>query len=433
MHRALLRSTFVASDCPNPSFTDLYMEDAEIGIPLLVKRGKPWNLKGTFAPSLAGLTGVLLVLLSVFTVYSDDANDKHVDQYYSYLTDVYVMIFLGFGALMTFLRRYSYSAIAFNFVASCLVILEAILGVGVAQQGFGVIKIDLPLLINAAFCAGAAMITFGALIGKISPTQIIWLLALEVPIYAANAHLVADYFGVLDVGGSITIHAFGCFFGVAASYMLTPPPGGGSSHPKNSASYTSDMTAMLGTLFLFIYWPSFNGALASAPDESAQPQVYCIMNTVLALLGACLAAFTTSAALEGKLDMVHIQNATLAGGVAIGSSANLRIPPAAALAVGIAAGVLSTVGYIRATPYLERRFGLTDTCGVFNLHGCPGVLGGLASALFAAVCFTENELLIEHGKKQPLYQLLGLGIALAAAIGGGVLSGYAVWVCCRPC
>ena len=38
----------------------------------------------------------------------------------------------------------------------------------------------------------------------------------------------------------------------------------------------------------------------------------------------------------------------------------------------------------------------------------------------------KMKLLIEHGKKQPLYQLLGLGIALAAAIGGGVLSGYAV-------
>lgn len=56
------------------------------------------------------------------------------------------------------------------------------------------------------------------------------------------------------------------------------------------------------------------------------------MNTVVALLGACLAAFCASAAVGGKLDMVHIQNATLAGGVAIGSSADLSMPPAVALA-----------------------------------------------------------------------------------------------------
>ena len=93
---------------------------------------------------------------------------------------------------------------------------------------------------------------------------------------------------------------------------------------------------MLGTLFLFIYWPSFNGALASAPTaaKGTSPQAFCVMNTVLALLGACLAAFAASAAAGDKLDMVHIQNATLAGGVAIGSSANLLMPPAAALAGG---------------------------------------------------------------------------------------------------
>ena len=62
----------------------------------------------------------------------------------------------------------------------------------------------------------------------------------------------------------MSIHAFGAYFGLAASLMLSPQ-GSGSSHPKNGASYTSDMTAMIGTLFLFIFWPSFNGALASNP------------------------------------------------------------------------------------------------------------------------------------------------------------------------
>ena len=35
---------------------------------------------------------------------------------------------------------------------------------------------------------------------------------------------------------------------------------------------------------------------------------------------------------------VHIQNATLAGGVAIGSAANMMVGPGGALAVGITAG-----------------------------------------------------------------------------------------------
>jgi hypothetical protein len=75
--------------------------------------------------------------------------------------------------------------------------------------------------------------------------------------------------------------------------------------------------------------PSFNGALA----EGAQG--LCVMNTVVALLGACLAGFSASSLFGNQLNMVHIQNATLAGGVAIGSSANLRMPPAASLAGGL--------------------------------------------------------------------------------------------------
>lgn len=44
--------------------------------------------------------------------------------------------------------------------------------------------------------------------------------------------------------------------------------------------------------------------------------------------------------------MVDIQNATLAGGVAVGSSADLVIGPPFALLIGLAAGIVSTMGYV---------------------------------------------------------------------------------------
>ena len=79
--------------------------------------------------------------------------------------------------------------------------------------------------------------------------------ALQVPLYAVNQHLVVDKLKALDVGGSITIHAFGAYYGLAASMVLSIT-GSGVEHHKNGASYTSDMTAMIGTIFLWLFWVS---------------------------------------------------------------------------------------------------------------------------------------------------------------------------------
>lgn len=66
--------------------------------------------------------------------------------------------------------------------------------------------------LSTLFCS------FGALLGKVTPTQIMWLLVLQVPLYTLNASLAAA-FGALDVGGSITIHAFGAYYGLAATLV----------------------------------------------------------------------------------------------------------------------------------------------------------------------------------------------------------------------
>lgn len=47
---------------------------------------------------------------------------------------VAIMIFVGFGFLMTFLKHYSYSALGLNFFCSCIVMLEALLVIGAVQQ-----------------------------------------------------------------------------------------------------------------------------------------------------------------------------------------------------------------------------------------------------------------------------------------------------------
>lgn len=400
--------------------------------PLLGDGGDKWNLRSTFATSSSILVGVLLVLLSLFGTYEKGPHaSETVVQYYMYYIHVAIMVFVGFGFLMTFLRRYSYSAVGLNFYLSCLCMLEYIVLGGAFQQGLlsgktSSIILNLPLMIDSAFCAAAAMITFGALIGKVAPAQILWVLALEVPVYVLNVWLAVDVLGCLDMGGSVTIHAFGAYYGLGAALAVSTP-GAGSSHPKNGASYYSDITAMIGTIFLWIFWPSFNGALASSPVHGLEDQqFYCVVNTVVSLTGACLVAFTVSSLVENKLNMVHVQNATLAGGVAIGSSANFAMSPGAALLVGLAAGALSTLGYCFIMPALEKAIKLQDTCGVHNLHGMPGLFGGLVAAAVSVFTASDNKALLPLGTATWWHQVFAVCTTLIIALGAGSFAGWIV-------
>lgn len=65
------------------------------------------------------------------------------------------------------------------------------------------------------------------------------------------------------------------------------------------------------------------------------------------IYSATVTAFVVSAFVskDNKLDMVHIQNSTLAGGVAVGSVCNLMIGPYGAIIIGMFAGTLSVIGY----------------------------------------------------------------------------------------
>jgi len=252
----------------------------------------------------------------------------------------------------------------------------------------------------------------------------------------------------VDMGGSIFVHTFGAYFGLALSRTLTKTSA--KENKLNGSSPTSDMFAMIGTLFLWMFWPSFNGALALT---SQQHRV--IINTVIAISGSCVAAFFADCLMRpsNKFDMVSIQNATLAGGVAVGSSSDLVIQPWGALLIGIIAGCVSVTGYVHIQPFLSRTIGLDDTCGVHNLHGIPGIIGGIGGAISAATATddaygqnigfvfparapeypTEAQLAAglaagegRSAGEQAQYQLAALISTIVFAILGGIITGFIV-------
>jgi ammonium transporter Rh len=66
------------------------------------------------------------------------------------------------------------------------------------------------------------------------------------------------------------------------------------------------------------------------------------------------------------------------------------IEPWGAIVVGIVAGFVSVAGYVFVQPFLQRAIGLHDTCGVHNLHGMPGILGGIAGMISAMTAGEEK-------------------------------------------
>jgi ammonium transporter Rh len=77
---------------------------------------------------------------------------------------------------------------------------------------------------------------------------------------------ISEEMGVADVGGSTVIHLYGAFFGLAVSKIVSPKDAFESK--KTEPNYYSDYITMVGTVFLWMYWPSFNGALTENNSES---------------------------------------------------------------------------------------------------------------------------------------------------------------------
>lgn len=376
--------------------------------------------KSTVGPLFVPLTALIqvLVLMGLFFIarptqlhYNDPAKDT---QLYNYFVGVTLMMFVGFGYLMTFLRWYGLGAVGLTMLVTALGMQVMLLVEPLFEHGVKPFPVDMMSLLRGNFGVAAFLISFGGLIGKVNPTQLVILVVIEAVCYSANKVLFLDgALSVADCGGTIIIHMFGAYFGLAAARVLGEP----EKMEKETSSTVSDVFSLIGTTFLWLYWPSFvAGEIAPGTMESE----IALTNTVFALLGSTVTTFLVSAALSGgMLRPVDIQNATLAGGVSIGSTANLNLGPFGAVFIGCLAGLVSTVGFSKIQPLLHEKIGLHDSCGIHNLHGMPSVLGGLASAAVP--------LFIEQGDGgvigKPVTQLLGIAGTIVVAVATGAITG----------
>jgi len=397
------------------------------------------------------------------TLHETTRDAKEILTDYPMFQDVHVMIFIGFGFLMTFLKKYGLSAVSLNMLCAVVCLQWSTLVIGffhlhereiqpeilapngsIVQEKLtrNVIELSLTSLLTADFASAAVLISFGVVLGKTSPLQLILMALIEIVLFVANEVLGRNVFGAIDAGDTIFVHLFGAYFGLAVSRVMYHRKYEGSE--KQGSSRSSDMFSMVGTIFLWMFWPSFNAAAA----KHGEPQHRAILNTYFSLCAAVLASFAFSAATNkrNKFVMEHIQNATLAGGVAIGACADLVVQPYGCLIVGSIAGIVSTVGYSYITPWMSKKLHTHDTCGVHNLHGMPAVIGAILSCIMAGLATKEAygdseeglkdvyPALFDHEDhglmvegitegKQAVNQLIATAVTFIVAIVGGGLTG----------
>ena len=263
--------------------------------------------------------------------------------------DVNVMMLIGFGFLMTFIKGYTWSALSYTFFINALVVQLYPLLQGFWHRVFHGhwetvhIEINEKSFTGASYSVASMLIAFGGVLGKVGPFELLIMSMFGIVGYTLNEDIIYNILKCFDAGGSMAIHTYGAYFGLTVSFILCKK----LYVTKKAETTTVNSTfAMIGTLFLWMFWPSFNAGYFA---ENGFQKSLVISNTIIALTGSCLATFIVSTLLHDKFNMEHILNATLAGGVAIGAPSGIVANPGISLTIGIISGTISTIGFEKLT------------------------------------------------------------------------------------
>uniref|UniRef100_A0A4X2K8X4 Ammonium transporter AmtB-like domain-containing protein n=1 Tax=Vombatus ursinus TaxID=29139 RepID=A0A4X2K8X4_VOMUR len=257
------------------------------------------------------------------------------------LIDINVMAVLGLGFLKASLRRYTWSSVAFNLFNLALGVQWAIILDGFLFSSSGKITVNIQRIILGAMSAMSVLISSGATLGKVNLIQLIVMTLLEVTAFLGTKNVSWVELQGNEHQSMMQIHLFGACFGVTTAWCL-PGRRLNAAKEKERGTTTSSLFTTLGTLFLWVFWPTFNSALLEYPSEK-ETAVY---NTYYALTVSAVVAMSFSAATHshGKISMTHVHRATLAAGVAVGVATNLIHSPWIAMVLGLLAGMISIAG-----------------------------------------------------------------------------------------
>ncbi|XP_039942376.1 blood group Rh(CE) polypeptide isoform X1 [Hirundo rustica] len=342
-----------------------------------------------------------LFLIRSFFGFSGAGEIYCPSSFYPEFQDVNHMVIFGFGFFLVVLRRYGFSSTGFNFLlivlgVQCSVLVEDFLVFLRVQQS----EVGMRSLAKAVVSMAAVVISTGAVLGKANPVQLIVMTLVELIFLYVSRCINRKFLQVPEHLALMHVHLFGAYFGLAATSRFPEAPPGldkGRSTPK------SELFSVLGTVFVWVFWPSFNSLLADSKKRA-------VLNTYLALAVSAVAAFMLSAltSKDGKFRMAHIHGAVLAGGVTVSCTAHTIQHPWIAMILGLLGSAITVLGSHCAQRCFHPALKLQDTSGVHFTFGLPAVLGAVAAVVLCVV---------EKGMDKQWNDLSSLGYLIFVDVG----------------
>nr|XP_012295432.1 blood group Rh(CE) polypeptide isoform X4 [Aotus nancymaae] len=386
----------------------------------------PPSVRGCLPLWALTLEAALILVFFFFTYYDTSLEDQKVLMaFYQVCQDLTVMAALGLGFLTSSLRRHSWSSVAFNLFMLALGVQWAILLDGfLSQFPPGKLVIKLSSIRLATMSAMSVLISAGAVLGKVNLVQFVVMVLVELTAFVTMRMVSRKVFSTEDHTNMMCIHVFAAYFGLTVAWCLPKPLPEGTEEKERTATSPS-LSAMLGTLFLWMFWPSFNSALLRNPIERRNA----VFNTYYALAVSAVTSISVSSLAHprGKINMTYMHNAVLAGGVAVGASCHLISSPWLAMVLGLVAGLIS-VGGAKCLPVcFNRVLGIHDSCGVHYTFGLPGLLGEITYiVMMMHQAVWANAILYQVLLDAGLFSL-AVATGLASGLLTGLLLSLKIW------
>jgi Amt family ammonium transporter len=297
---------------------------------------------------------------------------------------------------------------------------------GVGQEPSSVYATTVPQLAFMIFQAMFAVITValitGAVVERIKFSSLLVFSALWLTVvYCPVAHWVwgdggwLASLGTLDFAGGTVVHINAGVSALALVLLL----GRRRGFPQQAMEPSNIPLVVLGAGLLWFGWFGFNAGSALTSGGLASSAF------VTTNISAAMAAFTWMVIswLHRRPTVLGTVTGAIAGLATITPAAGF-VPPLAAIPIGIMAAVVCY--YIML--WLKTKLGFDDSLDVFAVHGVGGILGMLATGIFASLAVNSAgaDGLLYGGGMQVLKQLAGIVSVGGFAFGATWLLGKLV-------